>query len=104
MGVSSLDWTAGESRSALLAAIQAGIATVMLPARNRRDIEDVPEQARNRIRFVWLERVDDAIDTALNPPQKARAGSGSTAAEAGGACPVAGRIDGYSTRGFDPRN
>jgi ATP-dependent Lon protease len=41
----------------------------MLPARNRKDIEDVPEKARNRIRFVWLERVDDAIDAALNPPQ-----------------------------------
>jgi ATP-dependent Lon protease len=53
----------------LLAAIQAGITTVMLPARNRRDIEDVPEKARNRIRFVWLERVDDAIDAALNPAQ-----------------------------------
>jgi ATP-dependent Lon protease len=52
----------------VLAAIQAGITTVMLPARNRRDIEDVPEKARNRIRFVWLERVDDAIDAALNPP------------------------------------
>jgi ATP-dependent Lon protease len=41
----------------------------MLPARNRKDIEDVPEKARNRIRFVWLERVDDAIEAALNPPQ-----------------------------------
>jgi ATP-dependent Lon protease len=53
----------------VLAAIQAGITTVMLPARNRRDIEDVPEKARNQIRFVWLERVDDAIDAALNPRQ-----------------------------------
>src|SRR3982075_2242457 len=51
-----------------LAGIQAGVTTVMLPARNRRDIEDVPEKARNRIRLVWLDRVDDAIDAALNPP------------------------------------
>jgi ATP-dependent Lon protease len=56
----------------VLAAIQAGIATVMLPARNRRDIDDVPEKARNLIRFVWLERVDDAIDAALNPTPEAR--------------------------------
>jgi ATP-dependent Lon protease len=41
----------------------------MLPARNRKDIEDVPEKARNQIRFVWLERVDEAIEAALNPPQ-----------------------------------
>jgi ATP-dependent Lon protease len=44
-----------------LVAIQAGIATVMLPARNRKDLEDVPKKASNRIRFVWLDRVDDAM-------------------------------------------
>jgi ATP-dependent Lon protease len=59
----------GGVKEKVLAAIQAGITTVMLPARNRKDIEDVPERARNRIRFVWLERVDDAIEAALNPPQ-----------------------------------
>jgi ATP-dependent Lon protease len=57
----------GGVKEKVLAAIQAGITTVMLPARNRRDIEDVPVKARNGIRFVWLERVDDAIDAALNP-------------------------------------
>jgi ATP-dependent Lon protease len=57
----------GGVKEKVLAAIQAGIATVMLPARNRKDLEDVPEKARNRIRFVWLDRVDDAIETALNP-------------------------------------
>ena len=53
----------------VLAAIQAGITNVMLPARNRKDIEDVPEKARSQVRFVWLDRVDDAVDAALNPPQ-----------------------------------
>jgi ATP-dependent Lon protease len=59
----------GGVKEKVLAAIQAGITTVMLPARNRKDLDDVPEKARSRIRFVWLERVDDAIDAALNPPQ-----------------------------------
>ena len=59
----------GGVKEKVLAAIQAGIAAVMLPARNRKDIEDVPERARNRVRFVWLERVDDAIAAALNPLQ-----------------------------------
>ena len=58
----------GGVKEKVLAAIQAGIATVMLPARNRKDLEDVPEKARNRIRFVWLERVDDAVEAALNHP------------------------------------
>jgi ATP-dependent Lon protease len=59
----------GGVKEKVLAAIQAGIATVMLPARNRKDIDDVPEKARNRVRFVWLERVDDVIAAALNPSQ-----------------------------------
>lgn len=59
----------GGVKEKVLAAIQAGITTVMLPARNRKDLEDVPEKARNLIHFVWLERVDDAIEAALNPPE-----------------------------------
>ena len=39
----------------------------MLPARNRRDYEDIPEEARNQLEFVWLERVEDAVAAALNP-------------------------------------
>src|ERR1700726_1922991 len=57
----------GGVKEKVLAAIQAGITTVMLPGRNRKDLEDVPEKARDLIRFVWLERVDDAIEAALNP-------------------------------------
>jgi ATP-dependent Lon protease len=58
----------GGVKEKVLAAIQAGIRTVMLPTRNRKDLEDIPEQARSRIRFVWLERVEDAVEAALNPP------------------------------------
>jgi ATP-dependent Lon protease len=41
---------------------------VLLPARNRRDYEDIPEDARAKLEFVWLERVDDAVAAALDPP------------------------------------
>jgi ATP-dependent Lon protease len=44
----------------------------MLPARNRRDFEDVPEDARVRLEFIWLERVDDALAAALEG-ERARA-------------------------------
>jgi ATP-dependent Lon protease len=37
----------------------------MLPARNRRDFDDIPLGARNKLEFIWLERVDDAIAAAL---------------------------------------
>ena len=37
----------------------------MLPARNRRDYEEIPEEARERLEFVWCERVEDALQGAL---------------------------------------
>jgi ATP-dependent Lon protease len=45
-----------------------GLVLPMLPARNRKDLEDVPEAARKQIDIVWLELVDDALAAALNPP------------------------------------
>jgi ATP-dependent Lon protease len=58
----------GGVKEKVLAAARAGITTVMLPARNRKDLEDVPEAARNTVKFVWLEQVDDAVAAALHPP------------------------------------
>jgi ATP-dependent Lon protease len=55
----------GGIREKVIAAARAGIETVMLPARNRRDYEDIPATARERLRFVWLETVDDAVNTAI---------------------------------------
>jgi len=55
----------GGIKEKVLAAMRAGIETVMLPARNRKDLVDVPEAARTGLQFVWLETVDDAIGHAL---------------------------------------
>ncbi|GLK73979.1 endopeptidase La [Ancylobacter dichloromethanicus] len=57
----------GGIKEKVVAAARAGLTRVMLPARNRRDYEDIPEDARDRLEFVWLERVDDAIANALEP-------------------------------------
>jgi ATP-dependent Lon protease len=64
----------GGVKEKVLAATRAGIVSVLLPARNRKDLEDVPEAARKLVRFVWLERVDDAVAAALNPPGKREEG------------------------------
>jgi ATP-dependent Lon protease len=61
----------GGVKEKVLAATRAGITTVLLPARNQKDLEDVPEAARKQVRFVWLEDVDDAVAAALNPPASA---------------------------------
>jgi len=55
----------GGIKEKVLAAMRAGITTVMLPKRNQRDLRDVPEEAQRKLSFVWLESVDDAVDHAL---------------------------------------
>jgi ATP-dependent Lon protease len=57
----------GGVKEKVLGAVRAGITTVLLPERNRKDLEDVPESARQRVNFVWVESVDDAIAAALKP-------------------------------------
>ena len=55
----------GGIKEKVVAAAAAGITRVMLPARNRRDYDDIPEDARAKLEFVWLDRVDQAIEAAL---------------------------------------
>ena len=57
----------GGIKEKVVAAARAGLATVILPARNRKDYEEVPEAARNELRFLWAERVEDVIEAALEP-------------------------------------
>ena len=59
----------GGIKEKVVAAHSAGIRRVMLPARNRRDYDDIPEIARKQMEFVWLERVEEAVAAALEPPQ-----------------------------------
>ncbi|SMF80956.1 ATP-dependent Lon protease [Tistlia consotensis] len=69
----------GGIKEKVAAAARAGVTRVLLPARNRRDYDDIPEDARKRLEFVWLERIDEAIEAALEPEtaetQKAAAGA-----------------------------
>jgi ATP-dependent Lon protease len=55
----------GGIKEKVVAAAAAGIKRVMLPARNKRDYEDIPEEVRKSLEFIWLERVDDAVAAAL---------------------------------------
>jgi ATP-dependent Lon protease len=64
----------GGIKEKVVAAAAAGLTQVMLPARNRRDFEDIPKSARDKLSFIWLEQVDDAIANALaetKPPAAA---------------------------------
>jgi ATP-dependent Lon protease len=55
----------GGIKEKTVAAARAGLKTVILPSRNEKDYEDIPEAARNDLRFIWAERVEEVIDAAL---------------------------------------
>jgi ATP-dependent Lon protease len=57
----------GGIKEKIVAAHRAGLRRIMLPARNRKDFEDIPEEVRQQLTFTWLERVDDAVSSALEP-------------------------------------
>lgn len=74
----------GGIKEKMVAAARAGVKTVLLPARNRKDFDDIPESARALLDFVWLETVDDATAVALSrlPSDSDGAATSGTAAEA----------------------
>ena len=55
----------GGVRDKVLAAHRAGIKTVILPAGNRKDLEEIPETVRKGLRIVFVDHVDEVIDLAL---------------------------------------
>ena len=65
----------GGIKEKCVAAARAGIRTVILPARNRRDLEDIPESVRAKLEFVWAEKIEDVLARALedSPAQRAAA-------------------------------
>ena len=57
----------GGIKMKVLAAHRAGLKTVILPRRNERDLDELPEEVRNDIRFVPVDLIDEALNEALEP-------------------------------------
>jgi ATP-dependent Lon protease len=57
----------GGIKEKVVGAHRAGIKRIMLPARNRKDYDDIPEMARKEVEFIWLDRVEEAVAAALEP-------------------------------------
>jgi ATP-dependent Lon protease len=72
----------GGIKEKVVGAHRAGIRRIMLPARNRKDYDDIPEIARKEVEFIWLERVEEAVAAALEP-KKADAAPGTVPQLAG---------------------
>ncbi|HSP07169.1 MAG TPA: S16 family serine protease, partial [Acidobacteriota bacterium] len=60
----------GGIKEKVLAAKRAGLKKVILPDRNRKDLEDVPENVREGLEFLFIKRVDEIIDLAIEPKQQ----------------------------------
>ena len=58
----------GGLKEKALAAQRNGIETVIAPAPNEADVDEIPEHLRRDLRFVFVDRVTDVLDTALAPP------------------------------------
>jgi ATP-dependent Lon protease len=55
----------GGIKQKALAAYQAGLGTVILPKRNEVDLDDLPKEAREKMRFILVDKVDQVIASAL---------------------------------------
>ncbi len=57
----------GGIKAKVLAAHRAGLKTVILPERNRKDLVEVPEEVRNELSFVFVSRIPAVLDVVLEP-------------------------------------
>ncbi|HEY3186057.1 MAG TPA: endopeptidase La [Solirubrobacteraceae bacterium] len=62
----------GGLKEKALAAQRAGIRTVIAPAENEPDVDEIPEHLRRRMQFRFVRDVDEVLDAALEPPRRAR--------------------------------
>jgi ATP-dependent Lon protease len=58
----------GGIKEKMLAAHRAGLKTIILPKRNSQDLEDIPEEIKKALNFVFAETVDDVLKAALEKP------------------------------------
>ena len=55
----------GGVKEKVLAAIRAGVKTIVLPLKNKDDFEEINAEIRNKIQCVYIQKIDDAINTVL---------------------------------------
>ena len=64
----------GGLKEKALAAQAAGIERVIAPKLNEQDIEDIPEHLRKDLEFIFVERIEQVLDEALEPQNGRRNG------------------------------
>jgi ATP-dependent Lon protease len=59
----------GGIKEKVLAGMRAGIKAIILPKKNEKDLEEIPEHIRNQMNFKFIQRMDEAIEQALKRPE-----------------------------------
>lgn len=67
----------GGLKEKTLAAYRAGIKTLILPKQNQKDMEEIPQEIKKRISFVFLDTVDEVLELALDKGKKNNRGKAS---------------------------
>lgn len=60
----------GGIKMKVLAAHRAGLKAVILPKRNEADLDDLPDEVKNDIKFIPVERIEEALNAAIKPSKK----------------------------------
>ena len=66
----------GGLRDKVLAAHRAGLKTMLIPKKNKKDMVDVPKKVQREMQFVYIERMDQVLPVALTHGRSARRGNG----------------------------
>jgi ATP-dependent Lon protease len=64
----------GGIKEKTLAAHRSGLKTIILPRRNEADLEDLPEEVRTDLKFIFVDTIDQVIDAALEATAKSSNG------------------------------
>ena len=62
----------GGIKEKLLAAHRAGIKHVLIPERNRRDLDDVPQDVKNEMKITLISTMDEILPLVLEPPARSK--------------------------------
>ena len=55
----------GGIKEKVIAAMRSGIHTIVMPKQNKKDLEDIPEEVKNKIEFLFVENAQEAVDILL---------------------------------------
>jgi ATP-dependent Lon protease len=82
----------GGIKEKVLAAHRASLKAVLLPRRNEVDLEDVPDEVREEMKFIFVDTVDDILKASLKPKRKPPAAKRKPASADGKASPAKRKV------------